>query len=172
MPSSVGHALVAVTVAAALLPPPRPRRFALLVATCAILPDIDAIGRPFGLPDLEFLGGHRALTHSLVFAAVLGAIVGFLCTRAPELRRVRVRACAVIAIAIATHGVLDAMTTYGAGVAFAAPFSWTRYTFGWTPLTGVWKEMLLLWLPTTCVLIWAPFARGVLTVAGATGRGG
>jgi inner membrane protein len=132
-----------------------------LVATCAVLPDLDAIGWPFGLPDIAWLGGHRALTHSLLFAGALGAAVGAIYTRSLERRGIRLRVCIALAIATATHGVLDAMTTYGAGVAFFAPLWWTRYKFGWEPLTGVVAEVVLLWLPAVCLLRWAPFARGM-----------
>ena len=43
---------------------------------CAVIPDIDAIGRPFygAAGDLEWLGGHRGFTHSLTFAALLGLL--------------------------------------------------------------------------------------------------
>jgi inner membrane protein len=161
MPSSVAHALVAVTVAAALRPRPTPRRFWLPVAVCAVVPDLDAIGWPFGLPDIAWLGGHRALTHSLLFAGALGAAIGTMYTRSPEWRGIRVRLCITLAIATATHGILDAMTTYGAGVAFFAPLWWTRYKLDWQPFTGVLTEVLLLWLPAACLLRWAPFARGM-----------
>jgi inner membrane protein len=161
MPSSIGHALVAVTVAAALRPRPTPRRLWLVAAACAVVPDLDAIGWPFGLPAIAWLGGHRALTHSLLFAAGLGALVGAIYTRAPEWRGSRLRLCGILAIATATHGILDALTTYGAGVTFFAPFWWMRFKFGWEPLTGVFAEVLFLWLPAMCILRWAPFARGM-----------
>jgi inner membrane protein len=35
---------------------------------------------------------------------------------------------------IASHGLLDAMTTGGLGVAFFAPFSAERYFFPWRPI--------------------------------------
>jgi inner membrane protein len=37
-------------------------------------------------------------------------------------------------VVIASHGVLDAMTNGGLGVAFFAPFSNERYFFAWRPI--------------------------------------
>ena len=67
--------MTAVALAAVLVPKPVPSRFWITVAVCAVLPDVDAIGRPFGWGDLEFLGGHRAFSHSLVFAASVSLVV-------------------------------------------------------------------------------------------------
>jgi membrane-bound metal-dependent hydrolase YbcI (DUF457 family) len=42
---------------------------------------------------------------------------------------------AVFALCMATHPVLDAMSTYSLGIEFFAPFSQHRYRFPWQPLT-------------------------------------
>jgi len=47
-------------------------RFWSLVVTCSILPDVDSIGFHAGIP-YGALWGHRGMTHSLLFAAVLAA---------------------------------------------------------------------------------------------------
>jgi hypothetical protein len=53
------------------------RPFLIVGAVCAIVPDVDAIGRPFygAGGDLEMFGGHRGFLHSLTFATLLGPTV-------------------------------------------------------------------------------------------------
>lgn len=41
-----------------------------------------------------------------------------------------------VTLAIASHGALDALTTYGSGVEFLAPFSAVRYRATWQVLGG------------------------------------
>ena len=48
------------------------RRALLLGVLCAVLPDIDVVGFGYGIQYGD-LWGHRGLTHSLVFAALLAA---------------------------------------------------------------------------------------------------
>src|SRR5947207_10154757 len=67
MPSSIGHALVATAIGAPLAPAAPTRRYWIAGVLCAVLPDLDAVGHPFGWGDLGFLGGHRALSHSISF---------------------------------------------------------------------------------------------------------
>ena len=110
--------MAAVCVAAAVAPRATPRRFCWFVAVAAVLPDLDALFRPFGGPDVAFLGGHRAFTHSLLFAAVLGLIIA--AGAGPIGRGIAGAAQLWLAasLAIATHGMLDACTTYGEGLSF------------------------------------------------------
>ncbi len=70
MPSIFSHAIVAVTLGKFYPARKVPARFWVLAAICAALPDIDVIGFAFGIP-YGALFGHRGLTHSLLFAAVL-----------------------------------------------------------------------------------------------------
>jgi inner membrane protein len=87
----------------------------------SMLPDLDVIafwlGIPYGAPF-----GHRGATHSLVFAAAAG-IIAVLIARAPDRRRVGLLAFAVVA----SHGLLDALTDGGRGVALLWPFSAERH---------------------------------------------
>ena len=52
----------------------RPAGFWFWTLCCAILPDADVVAFAFGIPYGAMLG-HRGLTHSLTFAAALGAVV-------------------------------------------------------------------------------------------------
>jgi inner membrane protein len=73
MASPVSHALVAVTIGMAF-PRPRPAGRYWLAAFLSILPDADVIGFFNGV-EYESLLGHRGLTHSLAFAAVVAGML-------------------------------------------------------------------------------------------------
>jgi inner membrane protein len=136
MPSSISHATVGLAIGAMC----RPRqalvtpRYWIAGAVMAALPDIDAIGRPFHLGDVSWLGGHRGLTHSLLFAGAFAALAVTLWFRRPPWDSHRVRVWLYLAGAMGSHGLLDALASYGQGVAFFAPFSWKRFTFSWHPI--------------------------------------
>jgi inner membrane protein len=141
MPSIVAHAVAGAALGSAFSPSHRTRRVWIAAAICAALPDIDALGRPFGNLGYEsFFGGHRGFTHSVAFAVLLGALVVWGFFRDSRWKRVRPQLWATFALATASHGVLDAFSTIGNGVAFWAPFSWTHYEFVWKPLGEVGPE--------------------------------
>ena len=131
MPTVLSHA----AFAAALYVPFRhylPRRFAVAGAVCAIAPDFDVIGFRFGVEYADPLG-HRGLTHSLLFAAILAAgVVAVLAQWLP--RGARFRGWLYLALATASHGILDAFTNGGLGVALFAPITNKRFFFPWQPI--------------------------------------
>jgi inner membrane protein len=148
MPSIFAHALAGAALGTAFSPPDAPRRFWIAGAVCAALPDIDALGRPFGNLTYESaFGGHRGITHSLLFAALLGTVVTWAFFRGPRWEGLRLRLSAYFAVATASHGFLDALSTIGDGVAFLAPVSFTRYAFSWQPLGDVGPRGGLARLP-------------------------
>jgi inner membrane protein len=111
-----------------------PRRAWVAGALLAAVPDVDVLGFGFGIAYGDPLG-HRGLTHSLLFAALIGAVAALALTGRAGHRSVeRGRLWAYLALATASHGVLDAMTTGGLGVAFLAPFDDVRYFFPWRPI--------------------------------------
>jgi inner membrane protein len=132
MASPVSHAILAVTIGLAF-PRPRPRSRYWLAAALAILPDIDAIGFFSGI-EYGSLLGHRGLTHSLAFAAVLAGILITIPVIASPTWGPRWSTCLYLFLACASHGLLDAMTDGGMGVAFFSPFSNTRYFLPWQPI--------------------------------------
>src|SRR5687767_8025007 len=138
MPSSVAHGLTALALGTALLPERRARPLVLTGIACAVLLDIDAVGRPFGRGDIAWLGGHRALTHSIFFAVAVGLGLTFLWRHRLSTATLRWRAAVYLVAAMIAHGVFDAFTGYGEGVAFFAPFSWRRFAAGWEPFDGLW----------------------------------
>jgi inner membrane protein len=98
-------------------------------ALCAMAPDADVLGFLLGVPIGSMLG-HRGLTHSIAFAAALAAVVARLLVPSGT----RVRLWLYLFFATASHGVLDAMTVGGIGIAFFAPFDAERYYLPWRPI--------------------------------------
>jgi inner membrane protein len=131
MASLLTHALVGASLGSVAHEEQRkPPRFWWLAVFCSILPDVDVIGFPLGVRYAD-LWGHRGMTHSLAFAAA----VALLATRATSVASKSWWRTALLFFAItASHGVLDAMTDGGLGVAFFSPFDTQRYFFPWRPL--------------------------------------
>jgi inner membrane protein len=88
-----------------------------------VFPDIDVVGFRFGVGCGDFWG-HRGFTHSLVFAVLLAALAPLALFRKPGLQISAAALWAYFFLAAASHGVLDAMTDGGLGVAFF--FHWMR----------------------------------------------
>jgi inner membrane protein len=133
MASAFTHAAAALALGTAFRKPGPPARFWVLGAAFAAAPDLDAIGYWLGVP-YESGFGHRGFSHSLFFAALL-ASVGLLAFRDDAGPSVdRGRTWLFLFLATASHGVLDALTTGGGGVAFFAPFLDERYRFPWRPI--------------------------------------
>jgi inner membrane protein len=97
------------------------------------LPDADALYRHWVLQNGLF--GHRGLTHSLCFAAVIASLLAWLFVRWQWNKGQKYATLALtFALATASHGFLDAMTTGGSGVGFFIPFTDTRYFFPIRPI--------------------------------------
>jgi inner membrane protein len=89
----------------------------------SILPDLDVLAFPLGV-HYGSAFGHRGFTHSLAFA-LAAALVGGCCHRA--LRTGFPRAFCFVLASTASHGILDAFTNGGLGIAFLWPLSSHRY---------------------------------------------
>lgn len=132
MASAFTHAVAAGALGQAAPPAYHRRwRFWYMAVLCAILPDVDVVGFRFGIR-YEDLWGHRGMTHSLLFAVLIGVLAA--ARFRPDWRRDGWRLAAVLVFVAASHGFLDAMTDGGLGVAFFSPLDRTRYFFPWTPI--------------------------------------
>jgi len=129
MPTVFSHAAAAVSLATVCSSAPTRLRVAAVAALCAVIPDADVVAFRFGIP-YDHVLGHRGLSHSLAFAAALGAVAARLTPWAAPLWR----RWLFFSAATASHGLLDAMTDGGLGIAFFAPFSDTRYFLPWRPI--------------------------------------
>jgi inner membrane protein len=126
MPTIVTHGFVATLLGRSLAAGRMPARSWFLSVLCSILPDTDVLGFPLGISYEDVLG-HRGLSHSLVFAFVLSSIVSFIALPQVSQRRTRLLLVSYFFVVTASHGILDAMTDGGLGVAFFAPFDDTPY---------------------------------------------
>ena len=175
MASVISHAVFASGLGAAGSPALRmPARYWVTVALIAALPDLDVVVYPLGLNAPHMLG-HRGITHSLAFAAVFAALAVRLVFRDAAWRRVWGRLWVVLFVAMASHGVLDAMTNGGQGIAFLAPFSDARWHFPWQPIrvspigVGAFfsidglrvlrNELVSVWLPSALIVLVARLVR-------------
>jgi inner membrane protein len=175
MASVISHAVFASGLGAAGSPRSRmPPRYWVTVAIIAALPDLDVVVYPLGLNAPNMLG-HRGITHSLAFAAVFAALVVRLVFRGAAWRPMWGRLWVVFFAAMASHGVLDAMTNGGQGIAFLAPFSDARWHFPWQPirvspigigaffsidgLRVLRNEVLSVWLPSALIVLVSRLVR-------------
>ncbi len=125
--ASIGHVAVGLALSRTA-PPAWKTRFVL--AALALAPDADVAAFAFHIPYAATFG-HRGATHSFVFAAVLAAAV------TPFAKRLQLsyfKTFVVAFAALASHGILDAMTTGGLGPALLWPFSNDRLFLGWRPI--------------------------------------
>lgn len=127
--------MLGATLGKVILPERRYWRWWLLAAACAFFPDADVIGHQLQVPYAS-LWGHRGLTHSLLAAAVLASTIVGLYSLQNSLQKgpPRGRLWLLLFLATASHGVLDAMTDGGLGVAFLSPFDQKRFFFDFRPL--------------------------------------
>ncbi len=182
MPTVFSHAAVGAAAASfSRLGKPPERRVVIACALLAVLPDFD--GLFFGRIPYAHLFGHRGVTHSLLFALVCGVTAAWLCKRSALWLH-----AAVFTAVTASHGLLDACTSGGLGVAFFAPFDSTRYFFAHRPIpvspmsiqglltergvrvaTG---ELMLLWTFAASIWLWdrgTPWRRSAAIVCALTG---
>jgi inner membrane protein len=133
MASGFSHAVAGLSIGTCFYRPQMPKRVWVAGMVCSVLPDLDVIGFRFGIRYGDFWG-HRGFTHSLVFAALLAGAVAAVVFRHGASRIARFPLFAYLFLASASHGVLDAMTNGGLGVAFFSPFDNRRYFLPWRPI--------------------------------------
>jgi inner membrane protein len=126
MPSVFSHGIAAVAITFVSRFGKLPWKVWFLGIACATVPDLDVLGFGFGIRYGDLLG-HQGLTHSLFFAAVLSLFVTFVILRNKQWNSMRYRLLIYFFAVIASHGLLDAMTDGGLGVAFFSPFDAQRY---------------------------------------------
>ena len=80
MPSAFAHAAPALALVPAFAGPNVPKRLWVAGMLCAAAPDLDVLGFSFGVQYGDLLG-HRGLSHSIPFAAVVTAPIRLLVAR-------------------------------------------------------------------------------------------
>jgi inner membrane protein len=160
MPTVLTHAVAGVGLTAVCLPA-EPPWFWALAAGLAVLPDLDGVGFLLGVRYGSFLG-HRGFSHSLLLAALVGLLTGWLAAPAAGV------AWPLLALfffaAVASHGLLDGLTDGGMGVAYFSPFDRRRYFLPWRPIRVSAIGLAVLHRRTLPVLaselrwVWLPLA--------------
>ncbi len=134
MASAFGHVAVAYALGKTSESMAWGGRFWLLSVGCCLLPDLDVVGLFLGIP-YEHVLGHRGITHSFPFAFVIGLLVAKYAVPSEVISRVAFwKITLYFFLVTASHGLLDAVTDGGLGIAFFAPFDGTRYFLPWRPL--------------------------------------
>ena len=171
MASAFSHAFVAFALGKAPQHPVLSWPVLFLGMICSVVPDVDVIGFSFGIRYGD-LWGHRGMTHSLLFAALLSAALVAMCYQR-ETRATQAGLFAYLFLCTASHGVLDALTDGGLGVAFFSPFDTSRYFFAVHPvavspigISAFFSENALHVLASEMTWIWLPTMAGFMIVRG------
>ena len=159
MPSLISHPAVPVAIVSVAGSRRVSLRLFWAAAIFSILPDADVIGFRLGIP-YDHLLGHRGFFHSPVFAFMAG-LIGAMAYR--QLRSTYWTAFIVLFVSMLTHGILDAATNGGLGIAFLSPFSNQRYFFPWQPIAVSpfgWERFLgnrgLVIIKSEFTWVWLP----------------
>jgi inner membrane protein len=168
------HAVAALGIGACFYKPEIPKSVWVIGMACSMAPDLDVIGFRFGIHYGDFWG-HRGFTHSLLFAGLLTLGIVALGFRHGVTGMAATTLWIYLFLATASHGLLDAMTDGGLGVAFFSPFDNHRYFLPWTPIRvspiGVSRffsarglavlrtEFLWIWVPAALLMIAAALMR-------------
>ena len=133
MPTIFTHGIAALAIASPFCFRKNLSLIWLLGILCSILPDLDVIGFALGIRYGDLIG-HRGFTHSLFFAVFVSLFVTFVILRDKKWDEMRYRLILYFFIVTASHGILDAMTNGGLGIAFFSPFDPTRYFLPFRPI--------------------------------------
>jgi inner membrane protein len=171
MPTALTHGLAGLGVGVLLGPGPMPWPYHALTVGLGMLPDLDALAFPLGIPyGARF--GHRGFSHSFLFALLSSLLVALAAGAGLAVPWWRLWAC-FFAVTV-SHTLLDALTNGGLGVALFSPLDDSRYFFPWRPIQvspiglaalGRWGLRALL---SEVLWVWVPLglAVGVVTVRG------
>ena len=155
MPTVFTHPVVALALTPFFRKALPGKRWIAVGALLTVVPDFDTIGFRLGIEYGDPLG-HRGLTHSLLFAAAVALALAAL------VKEKRGALFLYLFLCAASHGLLDAFTDGGLGVAFFAPFDDTRYFFPWRPIevspigAGFFSGRGLAVLLSELAWVWAP----------------
>jgi len=130
MASLITHPIVPLALAVAVGRGVVSAPLLILGVVFSMLPDLDGVTFRLGIPYASPFG-HRGFSHSIAVALLLAALT------VPIHRALKAAPLAVfsfLAFSMVSHGVLDALTNAGKGVAFLWPFSMERIFFEFRPI--------------------------------------
>jgi len=111
----------------------KPWRQMLAFSVLSMLPDADVVGMALGVR-YGAPWGHRGATHSLAMAVVVGVVAAVALSSRPISRCDLLPRALLAVVVVASHGVLDAMTDGGKGVALLWPWTTRRFFLPWRPI--------------------------------------
>jgi inner membrane protein len=175
LPSVISHAVVGLAAGITFAPQDVPKRFWVLSAFCSVIPDADIIAFSFDIP-YQHLFGHRGFFHSPFFGLLLSIFIVLIFFRDKEMFSKQWFFYLIFFFLLsASHGILDAFTNGGLGIALLSPFDKTRYFFPWRPimvspigvipffskwgLAVIKSELLWVWLPSFLMVITSAVIR-------------
>jgi inner membrane protein len=172
MPSILTHPAVPLTLGLALGRKTAPPALVITGVAASILPDLDIMTYYIMGISLSNEYGHRGFSHSILFAALV-ALAGAYLLRAYKIPW-HVAACFLFIAAI-SHGILDAFTNGGHGIAFFWPWSKTRYFafYRVIEVSPIHLERILPGRMKTVFLselLWVWFPLTIIGLSGAIGR--
>jgi len=129
MASVFGHGIAAYGIGKLFPKPVMTRKVFTLGIVSSMLPDLDVIAFHFGV-GWDNMWSHRGFTHS-IFAALIWCIILLLVFHWNDKRKATFQIGSYYFLATMSHGILDALTNGGNGIAFFAPFSAERYFLPW-----------------------------------------
>ena len=132
MASVISHAAAGAALSIAFGPDDPPVRYWPVAIAIAVLPDLDSFLFYFRYDPML---GHRGFFHSPFLGLMVSFLLMFLFFRDQTLFSRRWFCFFLVFFFVWTsHGVLDAMTNGGRGVAFFSPFSAEQYFLPWRPI--------------------------------------
>ena len=144
------------------------KRFLMMSLVAAIIPDIDVIGIPFGVPHGHALA-HRGLTHSIIFTIPISLLllkIFFSHQKIISLKGLLMTMYLVLVTL--SHGILDALGDGTNGVALLWPFTSERIFLPVNPIPDsvistsffgeigyrvMLHEILIIWVPLSVLVI-------------------
>ncbi len=170
MPTIITHSVIAASSAYGFSHGRETVKLVFLSIACSLLPDADVVGYHwFYIPSYSFFG-HRGFFHSPFFAALFSIfIVAIFYRKEVMFSKQWWKYVLYFFLVGASHGVLDAMTNGGNGIALLSPITNNRYFLPWTPievsplsiksflsprgLTVLVSELLWIWVPLFLTVI-------------------
>ena len=158
MATPFAHAFVACTLGKCFYEGRQPVKFWLISAFCANAPDLDMIFYWFRLAPQSSLLGHRIFFHSISFAVLLGLLITIIFFR--EIKTYSkpwYKTWIFLTIATASHGILDALTYWGPGIAFFSPFDNTGYLCPCAPVPATGPSTFFtprIIIHLACEIVW------------------
>ncbi|QTA78666.1 Putative hydrolase [Desulfonema limicola] len=177
MPTIITHAVVGIASGKTIAIEKKTFLFWTLSGICPILPDADVIAFGLAIPYGHFFG-HRGFFHSPFFALILSLIISLAFYREKAFSKSWWGLLFYFFIITASHGILDAFTNGGLGIALLSPFDNTRYFLPYTPvevspigagafftergLTVLLSEIKWIWTPILILCISLIIFREIL----------